>query len=461
MSLILLDVVVLWLYFPITEGALAPSSSQRYYIAKTQETFKFSELQHLEVQLQALKRKDQYECHRLLLDSATGSSLFRLDFKSSSNYKSANQTNDSPQVEHALVGAQLDPINLPPSLARCDWIAEALCHGESAQEMIEVLAGQGGVNLNDCTGWMLDYIRMNSVTGNKGKHELKYNQKTLLCSVAPWILQAPPVLETKDASDQLILVETMEQGMFLGRITWRATHSFSSFQKSWTNRPFQYSSAIHPTVAEIVVDLLLDLVSSNGEQNINREDPLCLLDPACGSGTLLAFALAKKENFWVEGYDINPQCVKGTKTNLQHTFGEEILNRCTIQVKDSSVAKEADSKLQKVHCAVANFPWGLNTKTYVDQNIRIMKSMRTRLNDGAPCIFIHKDEKISSSNTMASLGYQILGEAFIPPLDFALPKSGKKKKQGGIDSSEPSAPENTRIHKHQRITVVIASRSQK
>lgn len=418
-------------------------------------------MQHLEAQLQAQKRKDQYECHRLLLDSTTGSALFRLDLKSSSTNKSDNQTNDTPQLEQAMVGPQLfDPVNLPPSLARCDWIAEVLCHGESAQKMIEVLAGQGGVTLNDCTGWMLDYIRMNPVTGNRGKQDLKYNQKTLLCSVAPWIRQAPPVLDTKDASDQLILVETMEQGMFLGRIKWRATHSFSPFRASWTVRPFQYSSAIHPTVAEIVVDLLLDLVSINGEPTTNREDPLCLLDPTCGSGTFLFCALAKNKNIWVEGYDQNSQCAEGAKANLQHIFGEEIFNKCTIQVKDSSVTKEGNSELQKVHGVVANFPWGLNTKTYVDQNTRIIKSIRTRLNDGAPCIFIHKDEKISSSKTMASLGYKIMAEAFIPPLDFAIPTSRKKKKQGDIDS-EAIAPRNTHVGKHQRITVVQASRSQK
>ena len=274
--------------------------------------------------------------------------------------------------------------------------------------------------------------------------------------MAPWI-RAPTVLDAKDASDQLILVETTEQGMFLGRIIWRGPHNASTwqYQSSWAARPFQYSSAIHPTVAEIVVDLVLDLVlDSNHDRS---ENTLCLLDPTCGSGTFLAFALAKNQHVCVEGCDVNPQCIEGTKTNLLNVFGEEIFNpkKCKLLVKDSSVV-ERNEELRTVDCAVANLPWGLNTIDYVDQKLRILESIRARLKDGAPCVFVHKDEKLSSAKIMKSLKYDILGEASIPPLDFDLPTSAKKRKQGETISSK-----NTKAGKHQRITVARETPSQK
>jgi hypothetical protein len=103
---------------------------------------------------------------------------------------------------------------------------------------------------------------------------------------------------------------------------------------------------------------------------------------------------------------------------------------------------------------VANLPWGMNTADYVEENIKILKSLRHRLQNGIPCAFVHKDDKLSSETTMKTLGYEILGHAYIPPLDFDLPKS--RKKAANKKTDEDDAEDNGDVSpttEHQRITV--------
>lgn len=45
------------------------------------------------------------------------------------------------------------------------------------------------------------------------------------------------------------------------------------------------------------------------------EKSICLLDPICGSGTYLAFAMAN--GMQVEGCDCKPKCIEETLLNLQ------------------------------------------------------------------------------------------------------------------------------------------------
>jgi hypothetical protein len=157
----------------------------------------------------------------------------------------------------------------------------------------------------------MDYVRMSPITsgGKVGdRRPLGYSLKTLLCSVAPYI-RAQPALDPKEASDQLILVDTTESGITLGRILPHSTvktpasQREQTFSKStWTKRPFQYSSAIHPTAAGIVVDLLLDLILCRRREPSDTSKRIRVLDPTCGSGTFLAYFLA------LEDIDV---CVEG------------------------------------------------------------------------------------------------------------------------------------------------------
>lgn len=401
------------------------------FLAKTKETFKFADLQFLQARLDSQKWKN--DCQRLLLDAATGSTLFEIDFKSKSS-----ETWSEPNK------------NIPPSLARCEWLVEVLSHEETAIDLVQSLKDQGGIGV--VGSWTMNYTRMHSVRRRGHTVSLNYNLRTLLCSVAQYI-HAPAALDPTEASTQLILVETTHQGIYLGRFRLSGPQISWNIPSSWSKRPFHYSSAIHPTVAEILVEILLSMVQSTSNGRLH------LLDPTCGSGTFLAFALASGRDIIVEGWDVNPQCVEGATNNLRHAFGHQITaTKCTVRAGDSSTLNRYGQDAGLADCLIANLPWGKNTVDYVDQNKKILESVRKRLKDGAPCIFIHKDGNLSNPKVLGTLGYNLLDEAFIPPLDFVLPMSRKKGKTGPVKEQEEDNNDEPNVDsKHQRVTVTRAA----
>mmetsp|Transcript_8692 Transcript_8692/g.16405 ORF Transcript_8692/g.16405 Transcript_8692/m.16405 type:complete len:560 (+) Transcript_8692:32-1711(+) len=168
----------------------------------------------------------------------------------------------------------------------------------------------------------------------------------------------------------------------------KKSDSSSSFLKRWAGRPFQYSSAVNPMVANILVDLLFDLTVQNHHRSCPRgvadgEDAdmnaavagdekdrrrIKMLDPTVGSGTFLAFAI--KHGMDVMGYDIQPKCVEGTIQNLNYLFHparhmdslEDILLCGQIRVGDSTIGKNHSEGAATFDCAMTNLPWGQNTK---------------------------------------------------------------------------------------------------
>lgn len=68
---------------------------------------------------------------------------------------------------------------------------------------------------------------------------------------------------------------------------------------------------------------------------------------------------------------------------------------------------------------------------YVDENKRILRSVRSQIKAGTPCAFItrpsEKDE--GPLSLFESNGFEILGQAFVPQRDFRLPASKKKRKK--------------------------------
>jgi hypothetical protein len=243
-----------------------------YWLAKTTETFKLSDLQYLEAKLQATS----YECERLVLDAATGSSLFR------------------------LCGYRLHDIfkknKLPSSLRRCKWIAE---------ELLKILRKDAWFEEHEWdtnAAWTLEYMRMDDIDDRKKPTE--YTSKSLLNCVAQAI-QIPAALNPATATDRLQIVDT-GRDLFLIRLLLQ-THvpSHSIIGKEWKQRPFPYSSAINPAVADIVTALVFDLV----EQYTGKTARISSLDPTCGSGTFLAFALARGAT--AQGWDTNPACMDG------------------------------------------------------------------------------------------------------------------------------------------------------
>jgi tRNA G10 N-methylase Trm11 len=170
-------------------------------------------------------------------------------------------------------------------------------------------------------------------------------------------------------------------------------------------------------VAEIVIDLLSDMTTQSSDA------PVTLLDPTCGSGSFLAFAIGK--GMRVEACDCNSSCVDGSVRNLKHVLGEEKVKSMTnIQLHDSSSNMWKESETE-IDCVVADLPWGVNSIEYVEENSRILKSVRARLSTGIPCALVTRDP---DPNIFTDSDFEVIGQAYVPPRDFALPK-GRKKNQ--------------------------------
>lgn len=452
---------------------------------KSKETFKLAEVQNLEASLQISfsecfpddQRDDvalRFNLTRLLVDRATGSSLFRLDLqrkggheKTFTNVKSNGDSWVSPQIEN-LLRAQTLALS---SLRRCDWVGQVIVEGYDPQQLIEELQQQDFlVSANnygfDLDGWSLDYVKLLGETSFRKKPN--YTMKSLLCAVAHE-MPPRPSLTLDLAKSRFLIVDTATEGMdsscFLVRYIDNVSklENKSILQQKWARRPFQYSSAINFEVAEMVLEILVTLCTNRSQVSKPCDkNKIVLLDPTCGSGTFLALAMAN--GFYVEGCDINRSAAEGTIQNLKYLFDEEKVNLyANVQTHDSCNPWRYDkssqsSKTADLSCVVANLPWGRNSVLYIDENARILCSIRAQIKTGTPCAFItrpsNSDEDKGPSSLFESTGFDILGQAFVPQRDFLLPKGKKNRKKPTTENShnEDSGP----TRKHDQCVITIA-----
>lgn len=365
-------------------------------IAKTKETFKLSDLYLLESQLQSEIRG--YNTTRLLsIDKNTGSYLFEID--------------------KGLI--QNKPEKLVPScLYRLDWAGKVLVFGMSGSELIS--------NLMDTTfqidDFSLDYIRVGSLPVQKD-----YTSKAILSRVAQCI-DGKVSLLSKNSKCQLLLVES-NAGLYLCKqLHIPSTENDNSIvEKHWKRRPFQYSSAMNIQVARLVIDMLYDITVCS---LVMEEGTFKMLDPTSGSGTFLAFGLEK--GFFVEGYDINHRCVKGSSENIKFLFPNAGA-RCSISQMDFS---KFSSNQDNFDMCVTNLPWGQNTEIFdKDCNSKILQNMYEHLRPNGYAVIISKQ---SVKEEIRSCGFISLGSVSIPPLGMMLPDDKKKPSKTKERPKSPS-----------------------
>mmetsp|Transcript_4330 Transcript_4330/g.9349 ORF Transcript_4330/g.9349 Transcript_4330/m.9349 type:complete len:504 (+) Transcript_4330:111-1622(+) len=455
---------------------------------KSKETFKLAEIQNLEASLQT-KRSEycqddlqdddlvlRYNLIRLLVDRATGSSLFRLDLQSKggkdkafSNVKSDNNTRTWPfsESENSLRSELLSL----SCVQRCDWIGQVLEEGDDPTELVKNLQSKNcstksiskELNIDE---WNLDYIKLMGEVASRTKPT--YTMKSLLCAIAHEI-PSRPSLNPSLVKNRLLIVDTASKGSnstcFLVRCMENLPNieDKSPQQLKWAQRPFQYSSAINYEVAEMAVEILITLCDNNIKRigKSSKDERRILLDPTCGSGTFLALAMAK--GFHVEGYDINPSVAEGAVCNLEYLFGEEKVEKFVcVETRDSCSPWRDNELLSRsgadavISCVVANLPWGRNSILYVDENKRILLSVRSQIQVGTPCVFITRPSDSGDDKgpllLFESAGFNVLEQAFVPQRDFLLPTSKKKKKNPRIGNID-----NDRDKQNQCvITVVLA-----
>ncbi|KAG7359109.1 hypothetical protein IV203_015698 [Nitzschia inconspicua] len=416
-------------------------------LAKTRETFKLSELQHIEARIQAEQNPHRYGATRLLVDQATGSSLFRIDLSHEENLEN---------------GKSHRPLQ-DAWLRRCDWVGEVVADGECAAAMVESLRRSNGISLTD--GWVLDYTKMachgkqdDKMQSPRPQQQPSYTMKTLLCSVAQ-AFPAPPCLHPDQAKDRFLILDTSTMTgncCYLIRIlddsapiaaTQVKGQVGKDFTLKWAKRPFQYSSAINMAVAEIIIDTLHTLCQHNSAASSDSKPSLW--DPTCGSGTFLAMALER--HYRVEGCDRNLNAVKGTIDNLRYMFSDQVIGKeacITVQDSASCFWKQADTDLlfaTDISCVVSNLPWGRNSVKYMEENEQIISVIRKRITVGTPCAFITRPTTSVIDDGLESMrqffeqaGFEVLGQANVPPREFQLPKSEKMSKKKEIASSHES-----------------------
>jgi hypothetical protein len=150
--------------------------------------------------------------------------------------------------------------------------------------------------------------------------------------------------------------------------------------------------------------------------------------------------------------DSNPACIDGTRRNLEFLFGNTPVavttttKTCRLVVRDSAKATVRDDDddnndddnnhdTQKYNRMACNLPWGQNTKSYFDEDMRILSAARSDLEKGALCIIIwkvaHRDPDTLQAD-LERIGYRSIDQALVPPKDFQFPHSTKVVVGGSI-----------------------------
>ena len=484
---------------PSRKTSTSSSSASMRLLALTPQSFKLADLYCLAASLEVQRwpgGSTSSNWERLLVDSGTGSALLRRDVEESFLF---------------LDSSTVDPsYSSPIFLQRCQWVGRVLASGPtpndlvhqirtgysptSAEEQESSAAAGARLHWTDCVRhpWTLQYVCLgDNVPYERPTHRRSHTANRLLCATAQAMgypaplssassttttidnsnaASAPPPAALSSSSSTHPVVEQL-----LLLDTWNKTNSESShyyllqklqafnppsssrdFQVQWTQRPFEYSSALNLGIAELILDILMHLV----QQRPQPQTMIRFLDPCCGSGTLLAGLLYRSANtkdipcpIHVTGYDVNDKCVLGTRQNLLHALsnnnGHHDLVELWSHVEERDSSLPSSTKPQSLFdCSACNLPWDLNTKVdSVDENRQILTQLRRQLKDGAPCAIVskgtvHDDPDNNNNNTPVlpweQLGFRVLGQAQVPPKDFQLPVGKKKpRKSNAVERPVP------------------------
>lgn len=492
-TLLFVFTIVLWSLNPVCNSlALNPSS---ILLVKTKETFKLADLQLLAIQQKHLL-SSRYDCQRLVLDRATGSSLLQLIPPCQTTSFDKDDDDDTTMSFTAWWLEEL-----------CDWVGKVLVDAATPSELITKLSEISTTSEAIGSPWTLQYVRFCSFSSTgptassrnassmgvgaipRNQH---YTQSTLVCAVAQ-TLDAPAALDPVTATSTLIIVDTLDHFYLVQqqRLTTATSdpagtrgggHNFAGYRRrpltkqTWAQRPFPYSSATNYEVASIILDLLHDRVlqkqrtvssySTRQRQQQQHQEhrqesrALRFLDATCGSGTFLALALDR--GMHVIGIDSNVLCYEGSQRNLEFIFDSTRLESSCLLLAKSCLDLHRD-ELAPIDCVACNLPWGVNsnfvrsTATMLDHEMEpgndndlqmLLRGIRQLLDRNIPCAFIFKDRDdhddcVTWEDWWHNVGYHLIGQAHIPQKNFSLPtgrglpqRSNPENMQSSMKTSE-------------------------
>lgn len=103
---------------------------------------------------------------------------------------------------------------------------------------------------------------------------------------------------------------------------------------------------------------------------------------------------------------------------------------------------------------------GRNSVLYIDENERILRSVRSQIKIGTPCAFItrpsNSGENKGPSLLFESTGFDVLGQAFVPQRDFLLPLGKKKRKKTSTENSDDGDSASARNQNQCVVTIARA-----
>ncbi len=146
---------------------------------------------------------------------------------------------------------------------------------------------------------------------------------------------------------------------------WTPSRQGEGADKVWSSRPYTFSAATDPALARLALSVALAVHrraapdACTGALDPSMGVPvLKVLDPCCGSGTVL-YAAAQR-GLGSIGLDLNPLASDGARRNLRYAsdaFGWPVSTRPAVIEHDSTLPLPADA-VGGVGLVVASLPWG-------------------------------------------------------------------------------------------------------
>lgn len=158
---------------------------------------------------------------------------------------------------------------------------ELLCEGSDGVSLLNEIRNQSISHANN--DWDIDYLCL-------APHPNKLKRNLMTCAIAQLIKGSPSLQIDDHPTHSYAIFESSKNFYFCRRLKGSLQNDSldrTNLIEIWSKRPFTFSSASSIEITESIVNILLSRVS--------RGRGLVLMDPCCGSGTMLISALRSVE----------------------------------------------------------------------------------------------------------------------------------------------------------------------
>ena len=227
-------------------------------------------------------------------------------------------------------------------------------------------------------------------------------------------ISGEPALSEATATTRLAVLQSTER-LYCGVIVAETTN-----EETWSRRPFSFSGAANLEVAKAMANLIDCRAKS-------------VVDPCCGSGTLL-YAAALAGAHEVTGFDLNKEAIDGARRNFDHVCVDP--SKVHLAVRDGRVPSSSSSSSSRhdddrFDAMLLNLPWGEKVKElyHGDNDVILRNAQRDLLKQGAMAAVLARDRR--SETNWRRLGYDLLHDVDVGP--------------GGNKRGKASFPGNTSL----------------